>query len=249
MSEADTVPGNREEIWLEKYRPDRLADIAGQETIVERLQSYVERDDLPHLLFAGPAGVGKCVTGETPVLTTDGLTRIDDVVGEREGFAENEAGTEVLTFTRDGEFEYVEPSHVFGKTAKEAVSVQTRDGADLTVTPEHRFLVLTRDGLTWRESRNLGSGDRIVRPLSVPLPPEESELDWVDAMDGERTFVHVSEQFAKRHGIPFEENLVGVKKDEDLDAPSTICSLAYLRDLGLSRDGLRTHVRAIQYVT
>ncbi len=283
MSEGDTVPGDREEIWLEKYRPDRLADIAGQEAIVERLESYVARDDLPHLLFAGPAGVGKCVTGETPVLTTDGLARIDEVVGETEGFAENEAGTEVLTFTRDGEFEYVEPSHVFGKTAKEAVSVQTRDGADLTVTPEHRFLVLTRDGLAWRESRNLGSGDRVVRPRSVPLPPEESELDWVDAMDGERTLVHTSEQFAKRHGIPFEESLVGVEKavvrrlrqgqdpesiaddidaapetvraavrefrDEGLDAPSTVCSLARLRDLGLSRDDLRTHVRAVQYVT
>ncbi|MFB6298159.1 MAG: replication factor C small subunit [Salinirussus sp.] len=51
--------GSREEIWLEKYRPERLADIKGQETILERLQSYVDSDDLSHLLFAGPAGVGK----------------------------------------------------------------------------------------------------------------------------------------------------------------------------------------------
>ena len=63
MSEADESPAGRE-IWIEKYRPQTLADVHGQEDIVSRLQSYVEQDDLPHLLFAGPAGVGKttCAT-------------------------------------------------------------------------------------------------------------------------------------------------------------------------------------------
>jgi replication factor C small subunit len=62
MSEADAAddgePAGRE-IWIEKYRPQTLAEIHGQDDTVERLQSYVDRDDLPHLLFAGPAGVGK----------------------------------------------------------------------------------------------------------------------------------------------------------------------------------------------
>ncbi len=47
------------EIWLEKYRPKTLSEVVGQEDIVERLQSYVKAGNLPHLLFAGPAGVGK----------------------------------------------------------------------------------------------------------------------------------------------------------------------------------------------
>jgi replication factor C small subunit len=59
MSEADKSQAGREEIWLEKYRPQRLSDVVGQDTIVERLQSYVDRDDLSHMLFAGPAGVVK----------------------------------------------------------------------------------------------------------------------------------------------------------------------------------------------
>ncbi len=59
MSEADQSTSGREEIWLEKYRPQRLEDVVGQDKIVERLQSYVDRDDLSHMLFAGPAGVGK----------------------------------------------------------------------------------------------------------------------------------------------------------------------------------------------
>jgi replication factor C small subunit len=63
MSEADgSGPGR--EIWIEKYRPKTLDDVNGQTDIVDRLSSYIERDDLPHLLFSGPAGIGKttCAT-------------------------------------------------------------------------------------------------------------------------------------------------------------------------------------------
>jgi len=61
MSDADTegATAGREEVWIEKYRPRRLDDIVGQDTITERLQSYVDRNDLSHMLFSGPAGVGK----------------------------------------------------------------------------------------------------------------------------------------------------------------------------------------------
>ena len=46
-------------IWIEKYRPMKLADIVGQDDIIERLESYVKTGNLPHLLFTGNAGVGK----------------------------------------------------------------------------------------------------------------------------------------------------------------------------------------------
>jgi replication factor C small subunit len=46
-------------IWIEKYRPVRLADIVGQDEIIERLESYVKNGNLPHLLFTGSAGIGK----------------------------------------------------------------------------------------------------------------------------------------------------------------------------------------------
>jgi replication factor C small subunit len=45
--------------WTEKYRPKTLEDVVGQKPIIERLKSYVESKSLPHLLFSGPAGVGK----------------------------------------------------------------------------------------------------------------------------------------------------------------------------------------------
>jgi len=47
------------EIWVEKYRPKSLSEVVGQEEIVERLRAYAKAGNMPHLLFAGPAGTGK----------------------------------------------------------------------------------------------------------------------------------------------------------------------------------------------
>src|SRR3989338_2994951 len=46
-------------IWTEKYRPATFADIKGQKEIVEKIKAFVESKNMPHLLFSGPAGVGK----------------------------------------------------------------------------------------------------------------------------------------------------------------------------------------------
>lgn len=48
-----------ENIWIEKYRPKILEEVVGQDKIVERLKAYVKTKNVPHLLFAGPAGTGK----------------------------------------------------------------------------------------------------------------------------------------------------------------------------------------------
>jgi DNA polymerase III delta prime subunit len=243
-ADAPAASERGREVWIEKYRPQSLDDIVGQDTIVERLKSYINRQDLPHLLFAGPAGVGKCVTGETPVLTNGGLQRIEDVVGDHDGFAEPDGDLEVLTFD-SGEFRYTAPSHVFGKEAEELVRVSTRDGNELTTTPEHQYLVLRNEGFEWVPADELEAGDRVVRPLDAPLPDAEPRLDWFERMDGDRTLVHLTESFAREHGIPVEENFVGKKKRvvrglrED-EAPAAIAEaadttrktvLAYRRDV------------------
>ncbi len=46
-------------IWIEKYRPQKFSEVRGQDNIVKRVRAFVEQNNMPHLLFAGPAGVGK----------------------------------------------------------------------------------------------------------------------------------------------------------------------------------------------
>lgn len=47
------------EVWVEKYRPDKLIDIMGQDIIIKGLKSYLTSNNVPNLLFAGPPGCGK----------------------------------------------------------------------------------------------------------------------------------------------------------------------------------------------
>ena len=49
-------------MWAEKYRPADFNDIMGQDEIVKRIKAFVKHQNLPHLLFAGPPGVGKTST-------------------------------------------------------------------------------------------------------------------------------------------------------------------------------------------
>lgn len=45
--------------WTEKYRPKRIKDIIGQEHIKEVIKGFLKKRSMPHLLFAGPPGIGK----------------------------------------------------------------------------------------------------------------------------------------------------------------------------------------------
>src|SRR5215211_1390475 len=50
-------------MWVEKYRPTTLKEIINQQNIVVGLSNFSkEPDEIPHLLFSGPAGVGKTTT-------------------------------------------------------------------------------------------------------------------------------------------------------------------------------------------
>ncbi len=50
---------NQSDIWTEKYRPSKFEDVVGQQEIVKRVRSLVQGMNIPHLMFAGPAGTGK----------------------------------------------------------------------------------------------------------------------------------------------------------------------------------------------
>jgi len=46
-------------IWTEKYRPKDFSAVKGQTHIIDKVKSFVDNKNMPHLLFAGPAGIGK----------------------------------------------------------------------------------------------------------------------------------------------------------------------------------------------
>ncbi|MCI4336010.1 MAG: replication factor C small subunit [Thermoplasmata archaeon] len=74
-------------VWVEKYRPQHLADMVGQPSITPLLAAYAAQKTLPHLMFAGPPGTGK---------TTAALALARDLFGPdwRDNFLELNASDE-----------------------------------------------------------------------------------------------------------------------------------------------------------
>lgn len=46
-------------IWTEKYRPSTFSELVGQDNTVKRVEALTNSMNIPHMLFAGPAGTGK----------------------------------------------------------------------------------------------------------------------------------------------------------------------------------------------
>lgn len=80
-------------VWAEKYRPHTLGDVIDQKHAVERIKAFVAARNVPHMLFAGPAGVGK---------TTVALAIAHDLYGKDmhgnvlELNASNERGIDII---------------------------------------------------------------------------------------------------------------------------------------------------------
>jgi replication factor C small subunit len=50
---------NEHSLWTEKFRPRSFHEVRGQADTLEKVQAFVKAKNLPHLLFVGPAGIGK----------------------------------------------------------------------------------------------------------------------------------------------------------------------------------------------
>lgn len=75
---------NKLQIWTEKYRPKTLEEVVDQKHVVDRLKAWAKEGSIPHLIFAGGAGVGK---------TTAAICLARELFGEywRENFQETNA--------------------------------------------------------------------------------------------------------------------------------------------------------------
>lgn len=96
----------------------------------------------------GPVGDSGCIAEGEVVITTKGMARIEDI----------QVGDVVLT--EKGEFPVYQ---VLDQGEKETVIVTDRHGHSVRVTPDHPFAVFTKNGIVYKEAKDLTDEDEIVR--------------------------------------------------------------------------------------
>lgn len=55
----DLASADFEQPWVEKYRPDDIKDVVGNEEAVNRLRVIAENGNMPNMILSGPPGIGK----------------------------------------------------------------------------------------------------------------------------------------------------------------------------------------------
>lgn len=54
-------------IWCEKYKPKDIDDVLISDEHKTKFKEFLQHNDIPHLLFSGNAGNGKCVSYDTEI--------------------------------------------------------------------------------------------------------------------------------------------------------------------------------------
>ncbi|CAB3287464.1 protein of unknown function [Methanocaldococcus lauensis] len=160
-----------DEPWVEKYRPKTLDEIVGQDEIVKRLKKYVEKKSMPHLLFSGPPGVGKCLTGDTKVIVNGEIREIGEVVDEISNGKFGATLTDnikVLGVDEEGKVREFNVQYVYKDKTKALIKIKTKMGRELKVTTYHPLLINNKNGeIKWEKAENLKVGDKLATPRYV----------------------------------------------------------------------------------
>lgn len=173
---AEPTARRSEDDFDRALRPKRLDEFVGQARVCEQLGVFIDaarqRDEaLDHALFAGPPGLGKCVTPDTMIFSTHGMVPIGSL-GEIGGDSWQPITRPVsgLYGTRTADYFY---DNGYGETLR----VTTRSGYRVEGTPNHPLLVRDAGGrLQFRRLSELRAGDEVAVRLGAQVFGSSTQL-------------------------------------------------------------------------
>jgi phosphate starvation-inducible protein PhoH len=150
----------------------------GKKVVVPRSlnqRAYLEQIEAHDMVFGiGPAGTGKCLSGDALVLTDRGMVEIAALA------TGTEAGKAVPIDIGVLGVNGLEPATLFYDGGEcETLRITTRLGYSIETTPEHPLLVLEPEArLAWRRADGLRLGDTVALQRGQCLFGDRVGLGW-----------------------------------------------------------------------
>jgi len=155
-----------------RFNPAGKKQVAPKSAMQRR---YIESIQDKDIVFGiGPAGTGKCVSGDSLVLTDQGVLEIQALCSDAL------SGEYLPADFRIHGLNGAEPvSHVYNGGETETVRLTTRLGFSIEATPEHPLLTLdARGGLVWRRADEFGAGDVLALQRGQRMFGRRTAIDF-----------------------------------------------------------------------
>ncbi|MBA3321727.1 MAG: PhoH family protein [Pyrinomonadaceae bacterium] len=136
-----------------RFNPAGKKQVAPKSANQRRYIEAIQNSDV--VFGVGVAGTGKCIAGDSLVLTGRGMIEIETLGA---GVGDDKYVTTDIAVSGLAGVEAA--SHIYSGGESDTLRVTTRFGFSIETTPEHPLLVLNADGaLKWRPAEQLRRGD------------------------------------------------------------------------------------------
>jgi Holliday junction DNA helicase RuvB len=160
-------------------RPQTLDDLIGQDKVRDNLRTMIHAakargEAIDHILIYGPPGLGKCIAGDSLVLTGAGIKPLQDLIRPdlKPGLFEH---AEIDIFGINGP---ERTSHVYANGKTRTIKLKTRSGFELEGTFNHPVLVVTPDGLRWKTLEQLTTNDFVAIARDTRMWGQRQRIDF-----------------------------------------------------------------------
>ncbi len=164
-------------------RPTTLGEFVGQDRLRAQLSVFIDAargggEPLDHTLFAGPPGLGKCVTPDTLLYTPQGLVPIGEL-GELRG-----ESWQPITRPVAGLYGTKVANYFYDNGGAETRRMTTRSGYRIEGTLNHPLLVRGADGAPcFRQLGEIRAGDEVAVRLGAGVYGSATRLH-IDGLRG-----------------------------------------------------------------
>ncbi|MFH1238049.1 MAG: ATP-binding cassette domain-containing protein [archaeon] len=131
----------------------------------------------------GPSGSGKCVVGDTEVISGDGIpTKIKDL--------EKRKNKEVYSLDKKtGKIKKFKVMEFYKRKEKNLLKIKTSGGREITVSEDHPFFTLREEGFSEIFANNLMDGCFVAIPRRIKVRGNSQNLEVLDKFKDNKSIV------------------------------------------------------------